>query len=103
MSPGFEVELSGDHPGTIQVDEIIANVGFRPDKRISEELQLQEPCASQELRNAEPNFYILGSKSYGRRSDLLFQDGLGQIREVFSIIGDRPMLDLYAGATRLLR
>jgi thioredoxin reductase len=103
MSPGFEVELSGDHSGMIQVDEIIANVGFRPDNRLYEELHVQEPGASQEFKIAEPNFYILGSKSYGRRSDFLFQDGLGQIREVFSIIGDRPTLDLYAGATRLLR
>ena len=88
----FEVELSGDHAETIHVDQIIANVGYRPCDRLYEELNLPEP-----------NFYVLGAKSYGRRSDFLFQDGLKQIRETFAIIGDRPNLDLYAGATRLVR
>jgi thioredoxin reductase len=122
-----EVELSGEHPGIIQVDQIIANVGFRPDTSLHEELQLaedsvwqapaklaaclnqQEPdCldqhagGAQSLITPEPNFYILGSKSYGRRSNFLFQLGLAQIREVFTLIGDRPTLDLYQGATRLL-
>jgi hypothetical protein len=123
----FEVELSGEHAGIIQVDEIIANVGFRPDASLYEELQLAEDsvwqgpakldaCLNQQeadcldqhasgvqsLINPEPNSYILGGKSYGRRSNFLFQVGLAQIREVFTLIGDRPTLDLYQGATRLL-
>jgi hypothetical protein len=89
---GFEVELTGDHAETIQVDQIIANVGFRPCDHLHEELTIPEP-----------NFHVLGAKRYGRRSDFLYQDGLKQIRETFAIIGDRPALDLYAGATRLIR
>jgi hypothetical protein len=125
----FNVELSGEHAGTIEVDRIIANVGFRPDNRIYEELQIHECYASQgpmklaaallgasggdcldqkskgpqSLLNPEPNFYILGHKSFGRGPNFLFQVGQAQIREAFSIIGDRESLDLYSGAVRLLR
>src|SRR6476660_8445693 len=85
----FEVELGGEHPGTIEVDEIIANVGFRPNTRLYEELQVHEcyatdgpmklaaalldrpaadcldqrVCGPQTLINPDPNFYILGAKS----------------------------------------
>ena len=124
----FSVEMAGEHPETLVVDEIIANVGFRPDFRLYEELQIHQCYASegpmklaaalskvsggdcldqtsrgpQTLLSPEPNFYILGAKSYGRRSDFLFSVGLDQIREAFTIIGDRETLDLYAGAKRLL-
>jgi hypothetical protein len=58
-----------------------------------------------------PNFYILGAaklpagraKSSGDPSSFLFSAGLKQIRDLFAIIGDRPTLDLYAGAHKLLR
>jgi hypothetical protein len=53
------------------------------------------------LVQPEPNFYILGAKSHGRRSDFLVSLGLAQIRDVFAIIGDRATLDLYATAPRL--
>jgi len=124
----FEVELSGAHVQTISVDNIVANVGFRPDSRIYEELQIHECYATQgpmklaaalldsaagdcldqqshganSLRSPEPNYYILGHKSYGRSPHFLFQRGLEQIRDVFTIICDRATLDLYSGATRLL-
>lgn len=52
---------------------------------------------------SEASYYILGSKSSPPGSDFQFQDGLSQIRDAFAIIGDRATLDLYAGATRLLR
>jgi thioredoxin reductase len=124
----FEVELSGRHAGNLRVDRIIANVGFRPWPRFHEELQIHECYATegpmklaaalggkpsadcldqaavgpQMLVNPEPNYYILGAKSYGRRSDFLFAAGLEQIRQAFTIIGDRETLDLYQGATRLI-
>ncbi|MBM3998469.1 MAG: hypothetical protein FJ297_02820 [Planctomycetes bacterium] len=53
------------------------------------------------LVTAEPNYYVLGAKSYGRRSDFLFLTGLHQIRDLFTIIGDRAGLNLYATAARL--
>lgn len=125
----FEVELSGEHAGTLACDVVLANVGFRPDNRLYEELQIHECYASHgpmklaaallgnssadcldqaasgpaSLLNPEPNFYILGAKSYGRRSNFLLSVGLQQIREVFTIIGDRATLDLYASAKHLVR
>ena len=50
----------------------------------------------------EPNFYVLGAKSFGRRDNFLFADGLEQIRVLFSVIGDRAELDLYANLRRTL-
>ncbi len=111
-SPGdkFQVELSGEQPRTIEVDEIIANVGFRPDHRIFEELQIDKCDALQGQMNPpaapinpEPNFYILAAKSHGRRPNFLLSIGYDQIRQVFAVIGDRQSLDLYSSATRLLR
>ncbi|HEX5102290.1 MAG TPA: hypothetical protein VFV87_00665 [Pirellulaceae bacterium] len=125
----FSVELSGRHAGIYSLDRIIANVGFRPNTQIYEELQVhecyatqgpmklaaammgqqsadcldQKACGPQSLLNPEPNFYILGAKSYGRKSNFLMSVGLEQIREIFTILGDRPTLDLYAGAHNLLR
>jgi thioredoxin reductase len=129
IEPGFNVTLSGAHAGNLACDRIIANVGYRPDHSLYEELQVhecyasqgpmklaaamlgqaaadcldQQTCGPQTLLNPEPNFYILGAKSYGRKSNFLLSVGLEQIREVFTIIGDRPTLDLYAGAHKLLR
>lgn len=118
---GFVVLLEGAHAGEREVDAIIANVGWRPDRRIYEELQVHEcyatggpmklaaallpagtdclaqPAVSAEtLLNPEMDFYILGAKSYGRRSPFLVRIGHEQIRQVFSVIFDRPGLDLYA-------
>jgi len=94
------------------VDRIIANVGYRPDRNLYEELQIHECYASQgpiklaaqllgesstdclaqpshgadALVNPEPHFYILGSKSYGRDSRFLLKAGLTQVDDVFSLI-----------------
>ena len=48
------------------------------------------------LRNPEPDFYVLGAKSYGKNSSFLIRVGLEQVRNVFSLIEGRPELDLYA-------
>lgn len=97
---------------TIIVSRIIANVGYRPDRTLYEELHVHECYATQGpmklaakllgetssdcldqtshgadvLRNPEPNFFILGMKSYGRRSDFLIRVGLRQITEVFELM-----------------
>lgn len=123
---GFLVELVGERPGKIEVDQVIANVGFRPDTRLYSELQVHECYASggpmklaatllgqasadcldqtsagpAALMNPEPDFYILGSKSYGRNSQFLLSIGLTQVRDLFAVIGDRENLDLYANAPR---
>lgn len=126
---GFTMTLSGQHGGAIEVDRIIANVGYRPDNRLYAELQVHECYASggpmklaaalmrtpsadclnqtaqgpETLLNPEPDFYILGSKSYGRNSQFLLSVGHEQIRELFSIIGDRADLNLYATTGKLKR
>ncbi len=124
----FVVEFSGQHAGHHTFDRVIANVGYRPDNSMYRELQVhecyatggpmklaaallgqtsadcldQKACGPQTLLNPEPNFYILGSKSYGRNSKFLVTIGLEQIRELFTIIGDRENLDLYSRVNNLL-
>jgi hypothetical protein len=51
------------------------------------------------LQNPEPNFYILGMKSYGRASNFLLRTGFEQVREAFTLVLNKPDLDLYR-ATR---
>jgi thioredoxin reductase len=90
-------------------ERVIANVGFSPDRGLYRELQVHECYASfgpmnlaaallkhgggdcltmpslgaAVLRTPEPNFYILGAKSYGRNSNFLMRTGFEQVREVF--------------------
>ncbi len=117
----FEVDLVGRHVGTLTVDRIVANVGYRPDNRLHEELQVHTcyatdgpmklaaalsgnvsaDCLDQgaygpaTLASPEPDFYIAGAKSYGRSSQFLLSIGLKQIQHIFTMIGDSAELDLY--------
>jgi len=117
----FDVEFTGEHAGRAAFQRIIANIGYRPDPRLYEELQVhicyatdgpmklaaqlantpnadclaQTPHGPTSLLTPEPHFYILGAKSYGRNPNFLVAIGLQQIRDLFTIIGDRENLDLY--------
>ena len=95
----FHVTLEGQHSGVFTFDRVLANVGYRPDLQMLRELQL-ETCpdweSTTQLIQPEPNFYILGAKSHGRRSDFLLSTGFDQIRQLFAIVGDRENLNLYA-------
>jgi len=51
------------------------------------------------LKNPEPNFFVLGSKSYGRNSKFLVSLGLEQIRETFASLAGRSDLDIYSSLT----
>ena len=55
----------------------------------------QQTQSHDSLMTTEPNFYVLGSKSHNRWSNFLFQNGLDQIRMLFSVIADRDNLNLY--------
>ena len=55
----------------------------------------QTSHGAETLRNPEPNYFILGAKSYGRNSNFLLRIGFEQIREVFTIIMNKADLDLY--------
>src|SRR5262245_31382566 len=119
---GFKVTgRSAGKKTTWEAERIIANVGYTPDTTLYRELQVHECYASlgpmklaaalagqagqdclkqtshgaDALRNPEPNFFILGAKSYGRNSNFLLRIGFEQIREVFTMIMNKAELDLY--------
>jgi thioredoxin reductase len=101
---------------TIAVDRILSLTGFAGDHQLYRQLQVHECWATsgpmklaasllashsddcldqtthgaETLRNPEPNFYILGSKSYGRNSSFLMQVGWQQVEEVFSLLEPLP-------------
>jgi hypothetical protein len=105
------------------VERVVANVGYSPDAELYRELQVHECYATlgpmalaaallkqgggdclaigaqgaNTLRNPEPNFYILGAKSYGRNAQFLLRTGFEQVREVFTLITGKPELNLYKG------
>lgn len=96
----------------IEADCVIANVGYRPNRDMYEELQFHECYATQgpimlaaallgdessdclnqqsrgieSLANPEPNFFVLGAKSYGRDSRFLISVGLQQIQDVLDYL-----------------
>jgi thioredoxin reductase len=119
---GFTVAARvGGQRQTWDVDRVVANVGFMPDPILSRELQVHEchvsqgpmgvaaalakqaggdclttaPCGPAALKTTEPNFYVLGAKSYGRNSHFLLRNGFEQVREVFSLITGKADLNLY--------
>jgi len=51
--------------------------------------------AWQPLVTSEPDFYVLGAKSHGKVATFNFARGLAQIRDLFTLIHDRPDLDIY--------
>lgn len=109
---------------TWPVDRIVANVGFEPDTRLYRELQVHEcyatlapmklaaalekqqgrdcltiaPQGPAALENPEPNFYLLGMKSYGRGGNFLMRTGFEQVREAFTLVAGKADLDLYKAA-----
>lgn len=117
----LNVGLIGRQNGQFSFDGILANVGYRPDNRLYEELQVHECYATggpmkvaanligqqsadcldqtsggvETLLNPEPYFFVLGSKSYGRNSQFLVTTGHEQIRELFAMIAGRADLNLY--------
>jgi thioredoxin reductase len=122
QNQSFRVTLrSGSQKKTQEFDKIIANVGYTPDRVLYRELQIHECYASfgpmklaaalsgqktqdcmkqtcpgpDTLRNPEPNFYILGAKSFGRNSQFLLRLGFEQVRDVFTLITGNVGLDLY--------
>lgn len=113
---------SGNAPEPCVVDKVIANVGYRPTTDLYRELQVHQCYASEgpmalaaallggntsgdcleqagqgpdALKTSEPGFFIIGHKSYGRRSDFLLRIGFEQVRDVFRLIEHDPVLDLY--------
>ena len=118
---GFKITgTCNGKPRSWECERLIANVGYTPDTSLYRELQIHECYATlgpmgvaaallkhgpvdclqipatgaASLRNPEPSFYILGSKSYGRNSNFLLRAGFDQVRDVFTLILGKN-LDLY--------
>jgi hypothetical protein len=119
---------SGDTDLALQVNEIVALVGYAPDASLYEQLQVHQCYAtagpiklaaallgesSQDcltagsslgadtLRNPEPGFYILGAKSYGTNSNFLLTVGHQQVRDAYRLIHADAGLDLYRAADEI--
>jgi thioredoxin reductase len=108
------VVASADGRRLDPVDEVIAATGFRPDLAMLRELRLEldpvvespailaplidpnlhscgsvPPHGAAELRQPEPDFYIVGMKSYGRAPTFLMLTGYEQVRSVVcALTGD---------------
>lgn len=108
---GIDVVLdSAEGQTQVTVDRVIANVGYKPDTSLYRELQVHLCYASEgpmklaaallssgggggdclqqvsqgveTLFNPEPDFYVLGAKSYGRNSAFLLKIGREQIQAI---------------------
>ena len=93
------------------IDEVISNTGSRPDFSFLREVRLSidpslesaleiaelidpnihscgtvRPHGEKELRNPDKDFYIVGSKSYGRAPTFLMATGYEQVRSIIAYI-----------------
>lgn len=50
------------------------------------------------LDSGEPNFFVLGIKSYGRDAGFLMHNGFRQVRDVYKLLSGDMNFDLYEGA-----
>ncbi|HNP18948.1 MAG TPA: NAD(P)-binding domain-containing protein [Fulvivirga sp.] len=107
----IEGELDGKYETIPNIDEIISNTGSRPDLDIIREIRIDldaalesvfdlaelidpnvhscgtvRPHGEQELRHPEKDFYIVGSKSYGRAPTFLMATGYEQVRSVVAYL-----------------
>jgi hypothetical protein len=107
----FRIVMTGDEQER-RFRRVVADVGFRPDLAVFRELQVQvcpvtesisggEGKGPQKMVLGEPDFYVLGAKNAGRGYGFDFAMGVDQIQQLFTIIGDREDLDLYATAKSL--
>jgi hypothetical protein len=108
--------LVGGRPETLRVDRIIVATGFRPELKMLSELRIEldpavesprrlapmidpnlhscgtvPPHGVDELSHPEPDFYIVGSKSYGRAPTFLMATGYEQVRSVVAELAGDPV------------
>lgn len=113
----------GDGPARdLEVDRVLALVGYHPDLEMTRELRVHYcyasegpmklasailstsgsggDCLSQvshgpeSLLNPEPGFFIVGAKSYGRNAAFLLSIGHRQIQDVLALMGPARSLPL---------
>jgi hypothetical protein len=111
------IATDGRHAGPF--DRIVNATGFRPDLELLSELRVDvdpvlqsartlapmidpnvhscgsvPPHGAAELAHPEPDFYIVGAKSYGRAPTFLLATGYEQVRSVVAeLAGDRAAVD----------
>lgn len=102
--------MIGEQQRVEEVDHVIVNAGFGPDDSLYRELQVHEcwatrgtmrlaaaisssgdcltvPAAGADLlAHPEPDFFILGHKSYGRNSNFLLETGYRQAADVIAAL-----------------
>ncbi|MGH7543329.1 MAG: flavoprotein [Gemmatimonadota bacterium] len=113
---GYRVTTGGLGGGrSLEVDRVLALVGYRPDPDLARELQVQTCWATEgtyplaaallsragegsdcletgrdldasTLRHPEPGFFTLGMKSYGRNPDFLLEVGFKQVDDLLTSI-----------------
>ncbi len=94
----------------LEVDEIIALTGYRPNLKMLRELTAEFSGVSEgiaglyraltnitdclakieinpkDLQTSEPNFFVVGMKSYGRNAGFLLKSGVEQLEAIFSLL-----------------
>lgn len=121
----IEGKLKGKHHTIQNIDEIISNTGSRPELEMIREVRVDldsslesvfdladlidpnihscgtvRPHGEKELRHPEKDFYIVGSKSYGRAPTFLMATGYEQVRSIIAYLdgdfeaAERVELDL---------
>jgi thioredoxin reductase len=75
-------------PVVWEVDRVIGNVGYLPDTNLTRELHVAE-FAGGAVRQPEPGYFVLGTKSFGRDSTFLLKRGFEQAKEVLALIAKR--------------
>jgi len=112
----YRVALAiGDKVQVEEVDQVLVANGFGPDNSIYRELQVHECYSTRApmklaaalldsgagdcldvpafgadvLASPEPDFWILGNKSYGRNSNFLLETGYRQVADVVAKIVER--------------
>lgn len=108
----LRVTLSGAEGGRVDVDRVLSLTGYVGDASLYRQLQVHECYATsgpmklaaslldsrtgdcldepawgpEALRNPEPDFFLLGSKSYGRNNTFLLQEGWRQVDQVMGLL-----------------
>ena len=112
--------LLGEEPQIEEVERIVVNTGLGPDDSLYRELQVHECYSSrgpmklaaalagagasdcltvpafgaEQLVNPEPDFYILGHKSYGRNPSFLLETGFRQVADVVAVLAREHQVGL---------
>jgi thioredoxin reductase len=90
---GFRIAgRSNGQPVSWEVERVIANVGYRADRSLSEGLTLNERSGA--VETSESGYYVLGARSWGHDSGFLLRHGFEQIKQVFAALTGNVRQDL---------